>query len=674
MGVIMKLTVALRVIGGFGIISLLLLIIGVTAYVSLNNISTSTAEVNEVSIPALENSATMQSEFVIMSKLSLQAFNAVSLSEVADLRQKFVVEQQRYRKAAENLTTAVQNEVTLKNASAAVEQAYSNFTPVTSRLFEQLETNLTLRDTLDSKLSELETHADDMASLILDFTDVRDVQRRYPRSYQAATSIETGINTLVSNVVDLNRTASDATAGTISNEIAFRLKDLKEQFATIKAETAGQVSLVNDLEEKVSAISTLLDGNNSIPALKVKRLQSTAEAAKSLATAEEQTATAMASLASLLNKASEAAEKIQQDSASGVSNAITTIFVVVLLSILFSVIIATFTVRSISVPLAKVNQILGVVASGDMTQKLDDTAQDEFGELARNCNKVIKNLQQLIQGIISRSTQLAAASEQTSAITVQTTQAIREQKSQVTQAATATTEMSSTAQGVLQSANDAVTEIKNADNEAERVKGISLENKEIILQLSHEVEQASVVINKLHKDSASIGSILDVIRGIAEQTNLLALNAAIEAARAGEQGRGFAVVADEVRSLASKTQASTQEIQAMIQVLQSGAHAAVEAMNKGKKQAENCVAKTEVATTALDSITNAVHLAHDMSAQISDAAKEQNQVSHEISKLLESIVSIAEETASGAEQTSESSHEVARLAEELRVSVEQFKV
>ncbi len=670
----MKLTVALRVIGGFGIISLLLLIIGVTAYVSLNNISTSTAEVNEVSIPALENSATMQSEFVIMSKLSLQAFNAVSLSEVADLRQKFVIEQQRYRKAAESLTTAVQNEVTLKNASTAVEQAYSNFTPVTSRLFEQLETNLTLRDTLDSKLSELETYADDMASLILDFTDVRDVQRRYPRSYQAATSIETGINTLVSNVVDLNRTTSDATAGTISNEIAFRLKDLKEQFATIKAETAGQVNLVNDLEEKVSAISTLLDGSNSIPALKVKRLQSTAEAAKSLATAEEQTATAMASLASLLNKASEAAEKIQQDSASGVSNAITTIFVVVLLSILFSVIIATFTVRSISVPLAKVNQILGVVASGDMTQKLDDTAQDEFGELARNCNKVIKNLQQLIQGIISRSTQLAAASEQTSAITVQTTQAIREQKSQVTQAATATTEMSSTAQGVLQSANDAVTEIKNADNEAERVKGISLENKEIILQLSHEVEQASVVINKLHKDSASIGSILDVIRGIAEQTNLLALNAAIEAARAGEQGRGFAVVADEVRSLASKTQASTQEIQAMIQVLQSGAHAAVEAMNKGKKQAENCVAKTEVATTALDSITNAVHLAHDMSAQISDAAKEQNQVSHEISKLLESIVSIAEETASGAEQTSESSHEVARLAEELRVSVEQFKV
>ena len=670
----MKLTVALRIIGGFGIISLLLLVIGATSYVSLNNISTSTAEVNEVSIPALENSAQMQSEFVIMSKLSLQAFNATSLEDVGSMRQQFNTEQQRYQQASAQLATAVQHNAPLKTAAQTVAQAYDSFIPVTTALFAQLENNLKLRDGIDSKLSDLEMHADDMASLILDFTDVRDVQRRFPRSYQAATSIETGINTLISNVVDLNRTLSDTTANTIANEIAFRLKDLNDQFAVIEAETAGQINLIADLAEKVAEINTLLAGNNSIVDMKTQRLQSSAEATRLLASAEEQTASAMTSLAGLLTQARNAAEGIQRDAATGVANAITTIFIVVVVSIVLAIVIAYITVKSIKNPLDKVNAILGVVASGDMTQKLDDSAKDEFGELARNCNKVIANLQQLIQGIISRSTQLAAASEQTSAITVQTTQAIREQKSQVTQAATATTEMSSTAQGVLQSSNDAVAEIKNADSEAERVKGISLENKAIILQLSHEVEQASVVINKLHKDSASIGGILDVIRGIAEQTNLLALNAAIEAARAGEQGRGFAVVADEVRSLASKTQASTQEIQAMIQVLQSGAHAAVEAMNKGKQQAENCVEKTEVATKALDSITHAVHLAHDMSEQISDAAKEQNQVSHEISKLLESIVSIAEETASGAEQTSESSHEVARLAEELRVSVEQFKV
>ncbi|MDX1391135.1 MAG: MCP four helix bundle domain-containing protein, partial [Rheinheimera sp.] len=178
----MKLTVALRIIGGFGIISLLLLVIGLAAYGSLNNISSSTAEVNQVSIPALENSAQMQSEFVLMSKLSLQAFNATSLSEIAEFRQKFAQEQRRYKEASEHLATAVKNEPTLKSAAQTVDKAYSAFIPVTTDLFEQLENNLSLRDAIDSKLAELETHADDMASLILDFTDIRDVQRRFPQS------------------------------------------------------------------------------------------------------------------------------------------------------------------------------------------------------------------------------------------------------------------------------------------------------------------------------------------------------------------------------------------------------------------------------------------------------------------------------------------------------------
>lgn len=510
--------------------------------------------------------------------------------------------------------------------------------------------------------------------MLLDFSDVRDVTRRFPQASKAAAELETGLNTLVSIVVDLTRTTSASTAETISNEVTSRLEGVNQQMTTIKTEAGASVDMVADLDEKITAINDLLVGDEGILTLKAQMLAASAEAQKQLTQAEAHNKTALDGLNRLLSRARTAAGEIQAEAQSDVSGAITTIFLVVLISIGLAVGIAMVTVRSITVPLAKVNEILGVVASGDLTKRLDDKAHDEFGDLARNCNQVITNLRQLIQGIISRSTQLAAASEQTSAITVETTTAIREQKSQVTQAATATTEMSSTSQGVMQSSNDALAEIKNADSEAERVKVISENNKQTILQLSTEVDQASAVINKLHKDSASIGSILDVIRGIAEQTNLLALNAAIEAARAGEQGRGFAVVADEVRSLASKTQASTQEIQAMIQVLQTGAHAAVEAMNKGKKQAENCVTQTEVAAQALESITNAVHLAHDMSEQISHAAKEQNQVSNEISHLLESIVTIAEQTASGAEQTSQSSHEVARLAEELRQSVDQFKV
>lgn len=670
----MKLTVALRIVGGFGVISLLLLFIGITSYISLSNISDSTSQVNTISIPALENSATLQSEFVKMSKVSLQAYYADEVKNVATLEGQFQTEKTMYDDAAKSLQSVVAAEPELAASFKQVNSAYEQFIPTSSELFSALKKSLTLRDQMDNKLSDLEGNSDDAASLILDFTDVRSASTRFPKSYAAAAELETSLNSLVSTVVDLIRTNTAATSETLSNEIKNRMNDISAKMAVMKDEAGSSVEMVADLEEKITGINDLLNSADGILALKQQRLAATASAQKMLTTAEQQTTDAVSALNQLLSKARSAAGEIQQEAESGVSNAVVLIFIVVLVSIVLAVGIALLTVRSITTPLAKVNEILGVVASGDLTKKLDDSASDEFGELARNCNQVISNLRQLIQGIISRSTQLAAASEQTSAITVQSTQAIREQKSQVTQAATATTEMSSTSQGVMQSSSDALAEIKHADSEAERVKGISNTNKQTILQLSQEVEQASKVINKLHQDSASIGSILDVIRGIAEQTNLLALNAAIEAARAGEQGRGFAVVADEVRSLASKTQSSTQEIQAMIQVLQSGAHAAVEAMNKGRRQAENCVTQTEVAAEALDSITHAVHMAHDMSEQISHAAREQNQVSHEISKLLESIVNIAEETASGAEQTSDSSHEVARLAEELRQSVDQFKV
>ncbi|MBU1620679.1 MAG: methyl-accepting chemotaxis protein [Gammaproteobacteria bacterium] len=670
----MKLTVALRIIGGFGVISLLLLVIGITSYMSLNSINASTTQVNEISIPALENSAVLQSEFVKMSKISLQAFYATEVKQVKELESQFGAEQALYETAAKALQTVVSEEETLANSFKEVSAAYADFTPISKKLFAELSKSLSLRDQIASQLSDVELNSDDSASLLLDFSDVRDVTRRFPEASKAATELETGLNTLVSVVVDLTRTTSPTTAETISNEVTSRLEGVNQQMNAIRTEAGASVDMVADLDEKITAINELLAGDEGILGLKSQMLAASAEAQKLLTQAESHNKTALDGLNRLLSRARTVAGEIQAEAQSDVSGAITTIFLVVLISIGLAVGIAMVTVRSITVPLSKVNEILGVVASGDLTKRLDDKAQDEFGDLARNCNQVITNLRQLIQGIISRSTQLAAASEQTSAITVETTTAIREQKSQVTQAATATTEMSSTSQGVMQSSNDALAEIKNADGEAERVKVISENNKQTILQLSREVDQASTVINKLHKDSASIGSILDVIRGIAEQTNLLALNAAIEAARAGEQGRGFAVVADEVRSLASKTQASTQEIQAMIQVLQTGAHAAVEAMNKGKKQAENCVTQTEVAAQALESITNAVHLAHDMSEQISHAAKEQNQVSNEISHLLESIVTIAEQTASGAEQTSQSSHEVARLAEELRQSVDQFKV
>ena len=432
--------------------------------------------------------------------------------------------------------------------------------------------------------------------------------------------------------------------------------------------------MFNDLKEHVEALESNVKGNNSLAANKKRLIDSIALTEKELADSEAATKIALNQIDELVSQASNVAFELQKGVRNDVDSANLWTWVGMIIATLLAIAIAYITVSRITKPLAEVNRILDIVASGDMTQRLDDSAKDEFGELSKSCNTLIDSLRSLIKGIISRSTQLAAASEETSAITAESSQAISNQQAQVQQAATATTEMSSTSQTVSNSAQQALSEIKNADKEAERVKGISNNNKSTIEQLAREVDDASQVINKLHQDSASIGSILDVIRGIADQTNLLALNAAIEAARAGEYGRGFAVVADEVRSLASKTQESTQEIQSMIESLQTGAEAAVTAMTKGKQRAVSCVEQTDLASTALDSITFAVSQAHDVSEEISTAALEQQQVAEEISERLESIVAIAEQTAEGASQTNISSSEVAKLAEELRLSVDEFKV
>jgi methyl-accepting chemotaxis protein len=463
---------------------------------------------------------------------------------------------------------------------------------------------------------------------------------------------------------------------TIGNEVELVIDQINETVAEIQTAAGSRDSsgTLNEIYQMTNSVIDVVTSPTGLLQSQITKINKQNLATQEYKGSEANIEQATEKLTVLLNLADNKANAAKELVESAVSSGNFKTILIAIISVLISSVIAYFGVRAIIIPLHKVNEMLHIVSSGDLTRRLDDSSDDEFGLLATNCNNLIDSLKTLITGISSRASQLAAASEETSAVTLQTTGSIQEQKSQIAQVATATTEMHSTSILVSQSAEDTLREIKNADEEAEKVKAISEENRRTIDVLARDVEEAANVINKLHQDSASIGGILDVIRGVADQTNLLALNAAIEAARAGEQGRGFAVVADEVRTLASRTQKSTQEINSMIEVLQAGAEKAVSVMNQGKEQTTVCVAQTEKASLALQLITDAVHRAHDVSSQIAQSAKEQNIVSLEISEKLENIVNIAEETSVGAHQTSESSHEVAKLAEELQSSVQQFKV
>jgi methyl-accepting chemotaxis protein len=353
---------------------------------------------------------------------------------------------------------------------------------------------------------------------------------------------------------------------------------------------------------------------------------------------------------------------------------ITLVIISLVTGALVSLVLAYFTVSGISRSVREVEQAATELADGNLAARIEYKGKDEFGRIANAFNQMATRFHDAINELKDSVSQLAAASEETSTITAQTTAGMNQQLADTGQVATAINQMSATVQEVAHNAGVAAEAASKADTTFEDGKQVIDGVINSIGDLAGEVESASAVIQQLEAESQGIGAVLDVIKGIAEQTNLLALNAAIEAARAGEQGRGFAVVADEVRTLAGRTQNSTREIEEMISKLQSGTASAVKVMQGGKEMTQVGVEQAAAAGKALNTINEAVAQISGMNAQIAKAADEQNSVTDEINRSIVNINQVAEQSAAGAEQTAAASEDLARLADQLKLLVDRFEV
>lgn len=310
----------------------------------------------------------------------------------------------------------------------------------------------------------------------------------------------------------------------------------------------------------------------------------------------------------------------------------------------------------------------------DLTQRITIVANDELGRVSGSFNVMLDKFQSSIQGVFDTATQLTSSANKVASVTAHAAESVQTQRHELDMVSTAMNEMTATVVEVAKNANEAADAANQTDRQSQTGLVVVNETVKSIEGFAYEIKRAAEVINAVEADSNEIGSILGVIKDIAEQTNLLALNAAIEAARAGEQGRGFAVVADEVRTLASRTQASTEQIQMMIDKLQGGAKEAVEVMMQSSRDADNCVNHANSTGEALQVIAAAVATITDMNAQIAAAAEEQSAVSEEINNNIVNISHAAEATAEGAKTTSNESENLARMAHQLSQLVQAFKI
>ncbi len=310
----------------------------------------------------------------------------------------------------------------------------------------------------------------------------------------------------------------------------------------------------------------------------------------------------------------------------------------------------------------------------DLSRSVTVGAHDEIGAMATAFNRMIGKFRGSLEAVAAVTQQLTDVSGRVSNVAEKTLGAVMEQRSETDMVASAMNEMSATVQEVARNASQTATASTGADNESKAGVRVASEALDGIDTLIQDIEKAAEVVRQLEADSASIDTVVGVIKGIAEQTNLLALNAAIEAARAGEQGRGFAVVADEVRTLASRTQKSTEEIQHMIEQLQQGVGNAVQAMVAAQSRARSgsdCVAR---AAQSLGAIADEVGTINEMNTQIATAAEQQSAVAEEINRNITTISRIADTTSADATQTSQISEELVQLAAELKRLVGQFRL
>ncbi|MGL1956831.1 MAG: methyl-accepting chemotaxis protein [Colwellia sp.] len=673
----MVLKVAHKVIFGFAIILLLLFFSSVNSINVLSDIKLATTQVNDFALPIQKHVNTVQKQLFKQARMSSSIVKLPTTTAVKALEQEFnkqgSVSAERIK-----LINGMLDIFPEINNLTHFSSTYKKYTESVNEMLAYRINELDKNEILIGKQQETYDVLDEASAILGDLSFLEDVnkQRQIDSIIGTASRMEGSLINLteaIEEVISLStieevaesKQSFDLGIDNVQQYVGFLIK-LGEDYNTD--------GLIEQFVEEFERSIDMFRGDNNLFDLKILQLEEQYALNEAFKTSERHLNASINAIDSFLQEVDSNVAQLQASIFDNVEQGSLETLIIFIVIFVAGIGIAGTTIKAMIGPLKGINKVLSQMAKGDLSRQLKVTTGDEFGELSTNVNLVVADLRKLIGNITENTQLLNQAAEQSSKKIAQVTGSLSSQKQTIEHVTIQTEELGQSADHILAKADSAEQKMTDALTQSSELENTANVTNERMHNLVSMLDDTTGVMTVLQQESENISGILDTIRSISDQTNLLALNAAIEAARAGEAGRGFAVVADEVRSLASRTQASATEIQTMIESLQNQTEKAVLDIKQGKNEANNCQDHTNHLLETLLLITQAIEQMHQMSTDISMSAIQQNSLSNNIKQNIQEVVDLTQQSSDKSTSTLTYSNQVADLAAKLDDSTGAFKM